>query len=283
MAFATAWYWVIGVACVIAFAVTARRVFRRVARRVIRVREGGRELSVRERVLLRYQGGAFHPLFFAWCKTWQDAMFDELPGLLSRMKGVRVFLDLGCGFGVAGAFLLEQFAGSEIYGVDPNPERVAGARAAWGERGHAIAGAAPDFEKVEFPARFDGVFSLDVVHFLDDAALDLTLKRIRTRLDVGRYLILRAPMLPVGSGSLTWKLARIHYKAWGLFSRHRTEEQLRERIEKAGFVVEETRKSGGNPELRWFVSVAVPLQQEVEGFVAEPVASVGDDREQQHG
>ena len=269
-------------ACVVASVMMMRRIFRRVARWGIRVRPGGGELSSRDKVLLRYQDGEFHPLFFAWCKTWRDAMFDELPGLLSRAGNVKVFLDLGCGFGVAGAFLLEQFTGAEIYGVDPSPERVKGAQAAWGKRGHALIGAAPDFEAEEFPPRFDAVFSLDMVHYLDDAALDLTLSRIRRRLDEGKYLILRAPMLPMGSGSLIWKLTRIHYRAWGLFSQHRTEAQLRERIEKAGFAVEESRISGGNPELRWFVSVAVPLQQEVEGLVAEPVAAMGDDRKQDH-
>jgi len=215
MALATQWYWLLALAGVIAFAMTTRRLFHIVARKIIAVNDDGRPLSPRQRVLVRYQKLSFHPHFFAWCKTRQDAMFDELPELLKRVGEVRKFLDLGCGFGIAGAYLLEFFPGSEIYGIDPSRERIEAARLAFGDRGHVFAGAAPDFENPALPDRFDAAFSIDMIHYLDDRALDLTLSRIRARLDEGRHLILRAPMQPAGSGSLIWKLTRIHYTAWG--------------------------------------------------------------------
>jgi len=278
MAFATMWYWVVPPLAVIALAMIGRRVFRAVARRLLSVEsDGKRPLTPRERVLRRYQDHSFNAFIFAWCKTRQDPMFDELPELLRPAGDVKKFLDLGCGFGFAGSFLLELFPGSEIYAVEPSADRVAVAKLALGGRGHVFQGAAPDFENPSFPERFDAIFSLDMLHYLDDQALDLTLSRLRGRLDEGRYLIIRAPMRPAGSGSLIWKLTQIHYTAWGLFSQYRTVEQLRGRIERAGFGVERWQISGNNPEIHWFISRAVPLEEKVERLVLEPVPAVGDD------
>jgi len=282
MTIATMWHWVWAIAALMATAMIVRRVFRIATRAAIRVRNTGRPLSMRERVLLRYQDYAFHPLFFAWCKTRQDAMFDELPGLLEPVKKLHTFLDLGCGFGVAGSFLLELYPDSEIYAVDPNPDRVAGAKLAFGNRGHVFEGAAPDFEKSPFPPHFDAVFSIDMMHYLDDGALGLTLSRIHARLEEGSFLVIRAPMRPAGFGSLIWKLTRIHQRAWGLFAQYRTVEQLRAHIERAGFAVIRSEMSGNNPELHWFVSTAVRLEQKVERFVAEPVSSVGHNGKEHH-
>ena len=277
MAVATFW-WILIPCAVIAVAMTARRTFRVVARRLLSVKsEGNRPLTLRERVLSRYQDHSFKAFIFAWCKTRQDPMFDELPELLRPAGDVKKFLDLGCGFGFAGSFLLELFPGSEVYAVEPSAERVAVAKLALGGRGHVYQGAAPDFENPLFPPRFDAIFSLDMLHYLDDRALGLTLSRLRSRLDDGHYLIIRAPMQPGGSGSLIWKLTQIHNTFWGLFAQYRTVEELRKHIERAGFSVERSQISGTNPEIHWFISRAVPLEEKVERLVREPVPAMGDD------
>jgi SAM-dependent methyltransferase len=271
------WGWVLVPLAVIAVAMTARRVFRAVARKAISVRDDGKSpLTLRERVLLRYQKHSFNAFIFAWCKTRQDPMFNELPELLRGVGDVKNFLDLGCGFGFAGSFLLELFPESEIFAVEPSADRVAVAKLALGDRGHVFRGAAPDFEIATFPARFDAIFALDMLHYLDDPALDLTLSRLRARLDDGRFLVIRAPMQPAGSGSLIWKLTRIHTTVWKIYVQYRAVEKLKERIERAGFSVVHAQISGKNPELHWFVSRAVPFEEKVERLVLEPVPAVGN-------
>src|SRR5579859_2581982 len=279
---ATTWRWVLLAFAVIAVAMIGRRTLRAVIRKFISIKnDGKRPLSQRDRVLLRYQDHDFNALTFAWCKTRQDAMFGELPELLRPLGNIKNFLDLGCGFGFAGSFLLELFPGSEVYAVEPSSTRVATAKVALGDRGHVFQGAAPDFENPSFPERFDAVFAIDMLHYLDDLALDLTLARLRARLGEGHYLIVRAPMQPAGFGSLIWNLTRIHRAVWGLFAQYRTVEQVRERIERAGFEVVGSSISGGNPEIRWFISRAVPLEKKGERVVLEPVTAGSNNGKEQ--
>jgi len=277
------WHWLALPLAMIAVAIIGRRTIRLIFRKLIAVKDDGvRNLSLRERVLLRYQNDSFGALIFAWFKTRQDPMFDEFPELLRPLGEIKKILDLGCGFGFAGSFLMELYPGSEIYAVEPSARRVAAATLALGERGHVYQGAAPDFENPSLPGRFDATLAIDMLHYLDDPSLDLTLARLRARLDDGRYLIIRAPMLPGGFGSLIWNLTRIHRTVWGLFAKYRTVEQLRRHIERAGFDVVRSHISGKNPELHWFISRAVPLEEKVERLVLEPVPAVGDNREQHH-
>jgi SAM-dependent methyltransferase len=267
--------WVAVLAAILFIPWLIRFVFRLLMRPLMRVRNDGRRpLTFRERVLLRFQPHEFHPLVFAWFKTRLDAMFDELPEFLQPVTNVRKILDLGCGFGVAGAFLLEWFENAELYAVEPSVDRVRAAQRAFGPRGHVLRGAAPDFESAALPAQFDVVFSLDVLYLLNDSDLDLTLSRIRNRMTVGNYLLIRAPMKPPGFGSLKWNFDQLRRSLTGEFAQYRTVEQLKELIEKAGFEIKRSQMSGASPELHWFISTA-GAKKKIEGLVSEPVAAVG--------
>jgi hypothetical protein len=117
---------------------------------------------------------------------------------------------------------------------------------------------APDFEQPDFPDRFDIVFALDMIHFLNDHELDLMLKRIRNRLDDGHRLILRNV---VKSASESW---HVKLYRWGgvftaTFMRFRTAEQIVQHVKTAGFDLAETRICGTNRELIWFAAVASPV------------------------
>jgi len=226
--------------------------------------------NLRERVMLHYQGKNFDAWMFAWFKTGLDPMFRELPEFLklNDKKGpdpflssrIENFLDLGCGYGLAGCMLLELLPDAKAYAVDPNPARVSAAAAAMGHRGNVFLGSAPDFEKPEFPDLFDAAFALDMIHFLTDAELDLTLQRIRNRLNDGNFLFIRSPILPTRPESLKMKLYRLHAKIRGTFVFFRTVEQIRERITKAGFEMRTSQFSGTNPELFWFIATAFEKQ-----------------------
>ena len=144
----------------------------------------------------------------------------------------------------------------KIFGVDPDPGRVRVAGAVFGSRGQTFVRGAPEFEMQGFPDRFDAVFVLDVIHFITDSAVDLTLRKIRGRMEEGRTLVIRAIIPPVGGGSWPWKFAKIRRVMTGGFACHRTVEKIREMISRAGFDVEKSEMSGGNPELVWFIARA---------------------------
>jgi SAM-dependent methyltransferase len=221
----------------------------------------------RERVLFRYQklcseaGLPILPGTFAWVFAWfklrLDPMFRELPEFVDAMPQLGTVLDIGCGYGVAACALLEWRGEAKIFGIDPDPGRVRVARAVFGSRGQAGVGLAPEIELAGFPDRFDAVFVLDVIHFMSDSALDLSLQRIHGGLEEGGHLVIRAIVPPGDGGSWPWKFAKIRRAMTGAFACHRPVEKIREMIARVGFDVEKSQKSGGNPELVWFIARAI--------------------------
>jgi SAM-dependent methyltransferase len=220
--------------------------------------------SWRDRVQLKYQRLGTFTWMFARFKMRLDPMFRELPEFLGKTHGFKEVLDLGCGHGIAGCALMEWIAEVRVYGVEPNPRRVAAAREAFGMRGVVQKGAAPDFEWAGLPEKLDGAFALDMMHFLDDAAFTLTLWRIRRRLREGAKLFMRVPMAPAGRGSMAWKIDRINRRIRGIPATHRTRVVIEKGIANAGFSVLTVRASGGNPELFWFIATASGGEEERE-------------------
>jgi SAM-dependent methyltransferase len=225
----------------------------------------GKAKDWRERVGLRYQGRyrwknpiegprAIFVWMFALAKMRLDPMFGELPGLIQSRERLETALDIGCGFGVAGCALLEWHSALKIYGVDPNRGRVRVARAVFGERGEAFAASAPDFVRHGIPDRVDLVLVLDVIHFVPDAGLAMTFERIHGMLNEGGLLIVRAIVPPSGGGSLWWNVARARRWITGQKVFHRTPDEIRRAMEAAGFAIRDSKISGGNVEMHWFVA-----------------------------
>lgn len=219
-------------------------------------RDAGTPKPWQDRVELRYQDLDTGLWMFARFKLRLDAMFRELPEFVKDMPTIRTALDLGCGRGVAGCSLLEWFPELILYGIEPNPKWVRAAAAAFGERGRVFQAGAPDFEVPALPDRLDAVFALDMIHFLSDPDLDLTLRRIRARLAEGAYFILRAPMAPEGPRSLLWNLDKINRMLNGTYACFRTPEGISEAITRADFRIIHIQMSGANRELCWFIATA---------------------------
>ncbi len=208
----------------------------------------------RDRVQRRYRNLEGFPRIFARFKLRLDPMFTELPELLKSVPSIRTALDIGCGYGVPACALAEWRTGIRVFGMDPDPERVRVAAAALDGDGDAVAGGAPEIDGPGFPDRFDLVLILDVIHYLPDAAFDLTLKRVYGKLKGDGRLVIRAVIPPSDNGSRLWRLDTIKRRITGASAWHRPADRIREMASAAGFQIEDLGMSGGNPEAVWFMA-----------------------------
>ena len=134
----------------------------------------GKDIPIHVRVAARYAALEPYPRMFARFKMKTDPMFRELPHLIRFLENVKTIVDIGTGFGVPACWLLEQFPESRVYGLEPDPERVRVASEAFGNRGTAVKGSAPDLPS--FPKPADLAMMLDMIHFLKDEALQRILR-----------------------------------------------------------------------------------------------------------
>ena len=84
------------------------------------------------RTVLRYRHLPAYPRVFARMKMMIDPMFKELD---KYVKNPRRIIDIGCGYGVPATWLLEIYPQAEVYGLEPDEERVLIASRVIGNRG----------------------------------------------------------------------------------------------------------------------------------------------------
>jgi SAM-dependent methyltransferase len=203
----------------------------------------------------RYRHLEAYPRFFARFKAKFDPMFSELPRMLESCRDLGTVLDIGCGYGVPGCWLLDRYQNVRIHAIEPDPERVRVAGRVFGNRGQVTIGAAPKIPMA--PEKADAAFLLDISHFLDDKALSLTLTGLRQAMHRGGHLVIRAVVPPEdGRVSRAWKIDAIKMKLAGLRAHHRPADKLAEIMTGAGFVMKKTELSGGNRESVWLVARA---------------------------
>ena len=146
--------------------------------------------SIRKRVMQRYCMLEAYPRLFARFKIRFDPMFAELQELLSASEGAQTILDIGCGYGIQTAWMLERFPAAEVVAIDPDADRIQVAARVAGKRARISVGAAPDIPAMPDPA--DLAVMLDMAHYLDDRALQRTWNRLydclenNGRLKIGR-------------------------------------------------------------------------------------------------
>jgi uncharacterized protein len=216
-------------------------------------RKPASDASLRKRLRYRYRRLEAYPRLFARFKTGIDPMFSELSRFLDGGKKMQIALDIGCGYGVPGCWLLESFENLSLYGIDPDPERVRVANRAFGERGEVACAAAPDIPAA--PGKADAAFLLDIIHFLDDPAFALTLSRLREAMHPGAALIIRAVVPPEkGKPSLLWKIDALRMRLSGIKAYRRPVSVIEEMLRAAGFIPEQTMLSGGNQESVWLTA-----------------------------
>lgn len=205
----------------------------------------------RQRTVRRYRFMETYPRMFARFKILCDPMFPRLASLVSSPERI---VDIGTGYGIPAVWLLELYPEARVYGLEPDEERVRVASWALGDRGVVQTGQAPDLPDLsEAP---DTALMLDMVHYLSDEDLRLTLQRLHSALKPGGRLIIRvtvpaADRYPRGRRLEDFLRMRVRE----LPSRYRSAADIRSILAETGFVLKVEEATAPGREGTWFVAL----------------------------
>jgi len=82
--------------------------------------------SLHRKTLRRYRNLEAYPRCFARFKMMTDPMFKELSQFFDDHLNVKTIVDIGTGYGVPAAWLLERFPEAMVFGMDPAPACACG-------------------------------------------------------------------------------------------------------------------------------------------------------------
>jgi trans-aconitate methyltransferase len=181
-----------------------------------------------------------------------DPMFKELPQFFGEDLNLKTVMDIGTGFGVPACWIVERFPKAKVFGIDPDGERIRVASAVLGERGLMKQDAAPHIPSVPVPA--DAAVMLDMIHYLPDDALALTLKRLHTNLSHGGRLLIRVAVPNGNSRSWLWKLETIKSRLSRIPLYNRSIDEIVEMLSSAGFQLKHNTPSGLKGESVWLMA-----------------------------
>jgi SAM-dependent methyltransferase len=207
--------------------------------------------DLHDRILRRYRNMEAYPKLFAKLKIRLDPMFSELPRIFGFSRQLRTIIDIGCGFGLPASWLIENFAELKIYGIDLDSNRIRIASRALGQRGVMVLGRAPDVPRI--PHLAEAAIMLDLLHYLKDDDLGLTLRRLADRLCDNGRLIIRAVIMPNARQSLFWWLEILKNKIRRIPAYYRSFDEISTILTQADFTIEHTEQSGPKGDLFWFV------------------------------
>lgn len=207
-------------------------------------------MDIDARVRWRYRKMEAFTRMFARFKLWLDPMFAELEQQLACERTPKVLMDIGCGYGVPANWLAERYPGCMIYSIDPDYNRVHAASRTLDKRGKVVLGAAPDLPPA--PDGVDVAFMLDMLHYLNDSDLELTLKRIREKLTAGGRLVLRVGMVPTRKWPWSFWLENFWIKVARQTAHYRDQGRIEALLARSGFNVQAISPSGRLGELVWF-------------------------------
>jgi hypothetical protein len=199
------------------------------------------------RVLNRYRFAEAFPRLDAYLRVRHDPMFREP---IPVQYPPRCIIDIGSGYGLPAAWLLDVFPHARIYGIEPDPERARISSIVVGERGEVVCGDAPNV-----PAAANGAdlaMMIDMIHYLDDQVLNSTLQSLRRLLDFDGLLIIRVKV--IGQGG--FKGAGLIESQWHRLRKetlhYRSEDQIQDLLHRAGFADITYKPCGSGRRGFWF-------------------------------
>ncbi len=142
----------------------------------------------------RYRNLASWPRLVARFRLGFDPIFAELEPLLGDLQPLSTIIEVGCGYGLRGAWLLERYPAAVIWATDPDPERARVAGLVLGRSGIVVQAGACQAPDPPRPA--DLALMIDADRHLNDAALKQALERLRSCLAEGGCLVVRSLAAP---------------------------------------------------------------------------------------
>ena len=207
------------------------------------------------RVLARYRWMNTYARMFARFKLRFDPMFAELPGIVRFAALPGTLLDIGTGYGVPACWLAETYPTARVYGIEPAADRARVASMTLGSRGQVVKGRAPDLPPA--PEGADGAFMLDMMHFLSDSQLTLTLRRLHANLVSGASLTIRAVMVPKRRMRWYWWIDGLRNKLSGVETHSRSAERIQSVLTQCGYEVINMAPSGAKGDMLWLCAVRI--------------------------
>ena len=184
--------------------------------------------------------------------------FFEPKAMLERLglaTGMQTVVDIGCGYGVPAAWMIERYPQATVYGIDPDRIRVRVASLALQKAGVIRTNQAPAVPSVN--PRADLVLMFDMIHFLTDAELEQTLERLRPVMRSNGRLIIRMVVRPRQRPSKTWRMENWKHRLYKTAPHYRTVEYIQNQMARAGLRLEKTTPSGSVGESIWLIAKPV--------------------------
>jgi predicted exporter/SAM-dependent methyltransferase len=203
----------------------------------------------RLRAIRRYRHMEPYPRLFARFKMLLDPMFPRFASFLDSPRHV---IDIGCGYGVPAVWLLSLFPQAKVYGLDPDRRRVAIAARAFGDRGSAAVGKAPDLPAAS-PDQVDTALLLDIIHLIPDDELRLMLRGLYDKIVPEGKLILRTTVPSRKRVPWLRRVEEWRLKALNVTPHFRSSEEVTALLSEAGFIVELKEPTALDREETWFI------------------------------
>lgn len=192
-----------------------------------------------------------YPRLFARLKIMIDPLFKELGMYLNRPN---ILIDIGCGFGVPAAWVHALYPDATIFGIEPDMERVKVASLVVNKNSRIDHGRAPDLP--DFAGNADTALMLDMIHYLNDADLTLTLDSLLLKLFPSGRLIIRVTVPFKGKISFFRRIEMFRLTLFAIAHYYRSLAELEHLLTASGFMIKTIAPSGNGREELWIIAEA---------------------------
>jgi predicted exporter/SAM-dependent methyltransferase len=200
-------------------------------------------------VIKKYRHMEASPRLSARFRIIFDPMFVELQGFLKKPE---IVMDIGSGYGVPAVWILELFPEARVFGIEPDYEKTRISNRVIGDRGSVIQGSAPDLPGAPGPS--DVALMIDVIEYLRDDRLKLTLGRLIRELRGDGLLVIRARARSEKGIGFPGLIENIRSRIFGTKLHYRSVREIRTGLIEAGFEIQAVEPSGRGRTKTWFLA-----------------------------